>query len=179
MQSGIYKPKLWTLTIGIYFDHCNFTKYMWPSMTKPVMWDFSRKSRSRYIWVVLHLLQIWDRSPVPFPRYSALCTPLRELLNSRNYVQMHCCARACGLRILRVNENWFWAGPLNLTKRVNKSRRERHGYDLRLRLSADRSKRTSYQPLYSTNSPLLDRSNGLRGLAAAGSGRLEWLQRSA
>ena len=33
----------------------------------------------------LTLLQVRDRSPAPFPGYSALCPTSRELLNSRNY----------------------------------------------------------------------------------------------
>ena len=33
----------------------------------------------------LTLLQVLDRSPVPFTRYGALCAMTHELLNSRNY----------------------------------------------------------------------------------------------
>ena len=67
------------------------------------------------------------------------CTHWRRLAGSSVVlitVQMHCYARTCSLHILRVYENWFWAGPLDLTKRVNKLQREWHGYDLRLRFSA-------------------------------------------
>ena len=42
----------------------------------------------------LTFVQVWDRSPVPFPRYSAFCTMTRELLNSRNYdLKALLCAR--------------------------------------------------------------------------------------
>ena len=42
----------------------------------------------------LTFVQVWDRSPVPFPRYSAFCAMTRELLNSRNYgLKALLCAR--------------------------------------------------------------------------------------
>ena len=45
-------------TLSLFFSVITGTilteEYMWPSMTKPVMWDFSRKSQSRYISIVLH-----------------------------------------------------------------------------------------------------------------------------
>ena len=33
----------------------------------------------------LTFVQVWDRSPIPFPRYSAFCAMTHKLLNSRNY----------------------------------------------------------------------------------------------
>ena len=86
----------------------------------------------------LTLLQVWDQSPAPFPGYSALCPTMRELLNSRNYsLKVLLCAH---IRSPYTTKR-MWVGRFDLMKRANAWRRERQGYDLRQRLSADCSKR--------------------------------------
>ena len=93
----------------------------------------------------LTLLQIWDRSPVPFPRYSAFYTPSRELLNLRNYGPSALLRKLILCGTSRSNE-----ASEQITTRMTRLWPSSSSFSRPL-------EKNSYQPLYSTNLPHLVR----------------------
>ena len=103
----------------------------------------------------LTLLQIRDRSPAPFPRYSALCPTTRQLLNSRNYgLKALLCARILSPYTTSVRKS-----PVGGASRSNETHERMATRTARRWPSAASFGRSleesSCQPVLSTNSPPL------------------------